>query len=213
MTKLFISYAQLDNDIVLDISGQLQVAGYEVWIDKFGIQGGELWVSALVKGISDCEIFLLFISSKSILSDYVRRELDIAFSEKRKIIPIKLEPVDIPQGWRYQLAGLQYINYQNPDWKSKLLQALGSEIGKASQAVRETGRLKNPYSTLPVLEPVERTLILANREKELKTAVEHLNNHRLLLITGMPGIGKSTFARALLEFIPCLLYTSDAADE
>jgi tetratricopeptide (TPR) repeat protein len=202
VTKLFISYAHLDNDIVLDISGQLPVAGYEVWIDKFGIQGGELWVSALVKGISDCDIFLLFISSKSILSDYVRRELDIAFSEKRKIIPIKLEPIDVPQGWRYQLAGLQYINYQNPDWKSKLLQALGSEIGKASQAVRETGRLKNPYSTLPVLEPVERTLILANREKELKTAVEHLNNHRLLLITGMPGIGKSTFARALLEFIP-----------
>jgi tetratricopeptide (TPR) repeat protein len=200
--KLFVSYAHLDSDIVLDISGQLQVAGYEVWIDKFGIQGGDLWVEEIVKGISGCDIFLLFVSSKSILSDYVRRELDIAFSEKRPIIPVRIEDVKFPQGWRYQLAGLQYVDFQRPDWKSKLLQALGSEIGTSPQAVRETGRLKNPYSTLPVLEPVERTLILANREKELKTAVEHLNNHRLLLITGMPGIGKSTFARALLEFIP-----------
>ena len=202
MKKLFVSYAHLDSDIVLDISGQLQVAGYEVWIDKFGIQGGDLWVEEIVKGISGCDIFLLFVSSKSILSDYVRRELDIAFSEKRPIIPVRIEDVKFPQGWRYQLAGLQYVDFQRPDWKSKLLQALGSEIGTSPQAVRETGRLKNPYSTLPVLEPVERTLILANREKELKTAVEHLINHRLLLITGMPGIGKSTFARALLEFIP-----------
>ncbi len=202
MTKLFISYAHLDSDIVLDISGQLQVAGYEVWIDKFGIQGGDLWVSAIVTGISDCDIFLLFISSKSILSDYIRRELDIAFSEKRKIIPIKIEQADIPQGWRYQLAGLQYIDYQRPDWISKLLMALGGELGTVHPSVRETGKLKNPYSTLPALEPVERRLILANREKELQKAVEHLNQHRLLLIMGMPGIGKSTFARALLEFIP-----------
>ncbi len=165
MTKLFISYAHLDSDIVLDISGQLQVAGYEVWIDKFGIQGGDLWVSAIVTGISDCDIFLLFISSKSILSDYIRRELDIAFSEKRKIIPIKIEQADIPQGWRYQLAGLQYIDYQRPDWISKLLMALGGELGTVHPSVRETGKLKNPYSTLPALEPVERRLILANRER------------------------------------------------
>jgi tetratricopeptide (TPR) repeat protein len=155
-----------------------------------------------VKGISDCDIFLLFVSSKSILSDYVRRELDIAFSEKRTIIPVRIEDVNVPQGWRYQLAGLQYINYQNPDWKSRLFQALGRKPDIRQQPLRDTGKLKNPYSSLPVLEPVERTLILSNREGELEKAVEHLKNHRILLVTGMPGIGKSTFARALLEFIP-----------
>lgn len=57
-------------------------------------------------------------------------------------------------------------------------------------------------SSLPVLEPTERPLILANREKELAKGVEYLKNHRLLIVNGMPGIGKSTFARALLEFMP-----------
>ena len=57
-------------------------------------------------------------------------------------------------------------------------------------------------SSLPVLEPTERLLILANREQELAKGVEFLKDHRLLMVNGMPGIGKSTFARALLEFMP-----------
>jgi serine/threonine protein kinase/tetratricopeptide (TPR) repeat protein len=57
-------------------------------------------------------------------------------------------------------------------------------------------------SSLPVLEPTERPLILANREKELARGVKYLKDHRLLIVNGMPGIGKSTFARALLEFMP-----------
>lgn len=78
--------------------------------------------------------------------------------------------------------------------------ALGGQ--PTSKPVPETGKLRNPYSSLPVLEPIERILILSNREKQLKRAVDHLNTHRLLLVTGMPGIGKSTFARALLGFMP-----------
>ncbi len=57
-------------------------------------------------------------------------------------------------------------------------------------------------SSLPVLETTERPLILSNRKKELARGVEYLKDHRLLIVNGMPGIGKSTFARALLEFMP-----------
>jgi len=64
---------------------------------------------------------------------------------------------------------------------------------------RRKGYIK---SSLPVLESAERELILSNQAKELKKGVDYLNNHRLLIITGMPGIGKSTLARAMLEFMP-----------
>ena len=201
MTKLFISYAHADSEIVLEISGELQKAGYEAWVDTSGIQGGALWGREIVKGINSCDVFLLFVSSKSILSDYVRRELDIAFDEKRKIIPVMIEKVDIPVEWDYQLAGIQYVDGRGPDWKSRLLTALGSQSVQPPHRER-LRRKKRSNSSLPMLEPIERTLILSNRAKELAKGVEHLKNHRLLLVTGMPGIGKSTFARALLEFIP-----------
>lgn len=64
---------------------------------------------------------------------------------------------------------------------------------------RQKGYIK---SSLPVLEPVERELVLSNQARELKRAIEFLKDHRLLIITGMPGIGKSTLARAILEFMP-----------
>jgi tetratricopeptide (TPR) repeat protein len=200
MSKLFISYAHADSEIVTRISKELQEAGHEVWIDLHGIQGGTLWGSEIAKAIISCDILLLFLSSRAVRSDYVRREVDIAFDEKRKILPVMLEKVEIPVELDYQLAGIQYIDYQAPDWKTRLMAALGTQ--PVLRSVKDTGKLKNPYSSLPVLEPIERILILSNREMELKKAVQYLEQHRLLLLTGMPGIGKSTFARALLEFLP-----------
>jgi hypothetical protein len=201
--KLFVSYAHLDSGIVLNVSQQLQEEGYQIWIDKFGIQGGELWVSEIVKGIRGCDIFLLFVSSNSTRSEYVRRELDVAFHEKRKIIHVMIEKTEIPDSWIFQLAGLQYVDYQSPDWKTQLLDALrGDQPYPSEPKPVETEPSKNPYSSLPVLELVERSLVFSNRGKELQEGIEQIRKHRLLIVTGMPGIGKSTFARALLDSRP-----------
>ena len=203
MTKLFISYAHLDSGIVLKIVRQLQEENYDVWIDKYGIEGGDLWASEIVKGIRGCDIFLLFVSSNSVRSSYVRRELDVAAGGNRKIIHVMIEDVEIPEHWVFQLAGLQYINYRSPDWYIQLLEALGENEATLPQKPQiSTGKLKNPYSSLPVLELVERSLIFSNREKELQEGIKQLKNHRLLVVTGMPGIGKSSFVRALLDSRP-----------
>ena len=86
------------------------------------------------------------------------------------------------------------------------IQALPKLAEKRAQAQANWDKKwqKKGYSksSLPVLEPTERPLILSNREKELAKGVEYLRDHRLLIVNGMPGIGKSTFARALLEFMP-----------
>ena len=71
MKKLFVSYAHLDSGIVLNVSRELQEKGYEVWIDKYGLQGGDLWVSEIVKGIRDCDIFLLFVYTKMSIKKFI----------------------------------------------------------------------------------------------------------------------------------------------
>ncbi|RPI89955.1 MAG: TIR domain-containing protein [Chloroflexi bacterium] len=197
MTKLFISYAHADTEAVIRIVEDLREAGHDVWIDTRGIQGGTLWGAEIAKAIVDHDVFLLFVSSKSIVSDFVRREVDIAFEEKKRILPVMLEKVEIPVHLDYQLAGIQYIDYCAPDWKSRLLAALSGR-----QALALPKKRKKLYPPIPALEKIEHSLVLSNRARELQKSLQHLENYRLLLITGMPGIGKSTFARALLDFKP-----------
>lgn len=201
MTKLFISYAHRDSDVVISISNELRDAGYDVWVDISGIQGGDLWVERITQAIVDCDVFLLFLSPQSIKSDHVRRELDLAFEEGKKILPLRLEKADIPMRWRYQLAGIQYIEYPTEHWKSRVLIALNPKPSTQAPDLT-TAKLKNPFSSRPVLEPIERRLILSNREEELTRAIQYMDEHRLLLVTGMHGIGKSTCTCALLDFRP-----------
>jgi serine/threonine protein kinase/tetratricopeptide (TPR) repeat protein len=69
---------------------------------------------------------------------------------------------------------------------------------------RQTDEKKRAYAVppIPVLEPGEKELILANRHKEIQWSIEYLKSHRVLMVTGMPGIGKSSLARTLLESRP-----------
>lgn len=127
MTKLFISYARTDKTVILPLTQNLQDLGFVVWIDVSGIQGGKTWSTEIVKAITDCDFFLLFISSDSVKSDSVRREVDLAYKNKKNIIPLRLEKIDIPLEWDYQTVGIQWIECAEADWISRLLVALGNK--------------------------------------------------------------------------------------
>jgi len=107
------------------------------------------------------------------------------------------------------LASLQTSHYQLTETLSMdndMIRAL-PKLAEKRTDTQDSGERrwqKKGYSrsSLPVLEPTERPLILINRGGEISRSMDHLKDHRLLLINGMPGIGKSTFARALLEFMP-----------
>src|SRR5688572_32175508 len=120
MSKLFVSYAHEDAANVQTIVRELQDLGFDIWIDSRGLKGGALWGPEIVKAIANCDFFLLFVSSNSTKSDNVRREVDLAYKNGRKIIPVRLEKVDIPSEWDYPLAGIQWIEYEKSDSVSRL---------------------------------------------------------------------------------------------
>ncbi|MCX6056748.1 MAG: toll/interleukin-1 receptor domain-containing protein [Chloroflexi bacterium] len=152
MTKLFISYAHADEKIVQIQARDLQDLGFDVWIDTRGIKGGSLWGSEIVEAITHCNFFLLFVSSGSMASDNVRREVQLAYEKKRSIIPIRLEKVDIVAQLSFPLAGIQWIEYSDSDWKSHLLVALGTgprEITKAEE--NEAININNVVNESPII--------------------------------------------------------------
>ncbi len=66
MTKLFISYARNDMVKIHPVTRELEELGFVVWMDVTRIKGGKNWGAEIVKAITECDYFLLFISSTSI---------------------------------------------------------------------------------------------------------------------------------------------------
>ena len=107
----FISYARLDSEIVDTLIMRLNKSGYRVWVDRKGIAGGEHWRQEIVDAIENCAVFILALSPNSVRSENVRKEVDLADSANRQIVPIELQPItDLPAKLKYQLAGIQRIN-------------------------------------------------------------------------------------------------------
>lgn len=128
MTRLFISYSHADSESVLPLARELQSLGFDVWFDKRGLIAGQLWEEKIVEAIIACDFFLLFISSNSVESDSVRREVSLAYQNGKTIIPLRLEKVHIPPTWGYQTIGIQWIECDEMNWQMKLLAALGLEV-------------------------------------------------------------------------------------
>jgi ribosomal protein L7/L12 len=134
MSHLFLSYSRDDIQLIDELINRLRQAGCHVWIDRTGIQGGELYRTRIVQAITECEYFMIALSSSSIKSRNVRKELDLAEVRNKTILPILLEQVSTPPEMEYQLAGLHTIDMTNFDEGCKqLLKSLGKESGELPQ--------------------------------------------------------------------------------
>ena len=129
MGHIFMSYSRHDTAVVDRIVGTLQEAGHKVWLDRHDIPGGKPWRREIVREIEEADAFLIALSSSSVTSENVRKELDLAETAQKRVIPLEIMSVDVPAEMRYQLIGLQRIDLAT-DFDvgcAKLLQALGRE--------------------------------------------------------------------------------------
>lgn len=74
------------------------------------------------------------------------------------------------------------------------------ETGKETQNLNKP-RHYNP-STLPEYSKRLKQFVDENRSEELKKALTYIGEHKILLISGVRGVGKSTLARALVDSRP-----------
>ena len=114
---LFISYAKEDLVFVDWLTKKLNTLGYNVWIDKQKLQGGESYSKEFPKIIKNETFrFLAVLSKNSINKDNPQKERTIATNVKREkkisdfVIPIKLDDFknsDLP----FFASNLTYISF------------------------------------------------------------------------------------------------------
>ena len=106
---LFISYARRDSARVVPLVEGLDRLGYRVWMDQTGIEGATLWSQEIVENMRAARVVLVFASKASFASEFVSREILLASEERKPILPLYLEEVEIPSTIRLQLTGIQHL--------------------------------------------------------------------------------------------------------
>ncbi|MDB4808099.1 toll/interleukin-1 receptor domain-containing protein [Verrucomicrobia bacterium] len=109
--EVFVSYARTDRERVVELVERMRSAGIGVWVDEGGIHGASLWGQEIVDAIDASKVMVLMISDSSITSDNVVKELSIASEDKKPILPVYLQRSQLPKSMRYQLAGIQHIEF------------------------------------------------------------------------------------------------------
>src|SRR5439155_19556816 len=115
---------------------QLQETGVSFWLDEQEIDGAHLWTAEITQAIRACRVLLLMLSPASAASEQALREVTLALEEHKPILPLLLEPLEIPATLRYPLAGLQQIELFRGDPEAKrgaLLRAL-ARLGVSASA-------------------------------------------------------------------------------
>jgi len=136
IADVFISYAAKDRERVAKLVEGLQQAGVSVWIDMAGIEVAAMWSKEIVSAIRECKVLLLSISPQSTESENVVKELALASERKKPIIPIYLEPAEIPETMEYQLAGIQRVEFYEGR-EEIALQAVIRALAKLGVAVAD----------------------------------------------------------------------------
>ena len=106
--EVFVSYSSQDHTQVSKIIERLRKAGVSVWMDEGGIDAATLWSEAIVEAINDCKVLIMMVSKHSNDSANVVKEVMLASESSKTILPVYLEPADIPTRLKYQLTGIQH---------------------------------------------------------------------------------------------------------
>ncbi len=125
MSDIFISYSSKDREHAEQLTELLASAGLSVWIDQSGIEAAESWSESIVDAIDSCKAFIVMLSPASILSPNVVKEVSLASEKRKKILPLDLEPVELPKNMQYALAGIQRAPMTNTDAILRALIKLG----------------------------------------------------------------------------------------
>lgn len=214
--RIFISYGHDEyTGFAHKLADVLTDSGYEVFIDRDGINYGEQWEINLEDGLNwtnggTCRgLFLLIMTPYSVRrpDGYCLNELAYAIDINLTIIPIMLKKVTPP----LSIYRLQYFNLPTDLTEGNAI--IQNRINKIVELLKDP----NSIDTTGIFLKLEKNLKPIDFNSEIKMYSKDFvgrdwlfslikkwlqNKDKILLITGSPGIGKSALSIYLYQRMP-----------
>lgn len=121
MEKVFVSFSSKDGETIAKITAELQQSGIAYWICKENEDFGAMYAATIVQAIKSCDIFLVFLSQNSNISQHVANEINVALMNNKVIIPVILGQVQFSPAMEYYLSGYQWIDLRQPGAVPRLI--------------------------------------------------------------------------------------------
>ena len=131
---IFVSYSHQDDEQVFAELSRIRDQGFNVWFDE-GISPGESWRGELANAISNCDLFLIFITPNSAASPNCQREVNFAQTRDRAVLAVHLTETTLSDELEFNLSDRQAIlkhQLDDSSYLDKLWSALGSAIEPVS---------------------------------------------------------------------------------
>jgi len=93
---VFVSYARHDREPVRRVVEELKKLGIETWVDADQLVPGDSWQNSIAEALRGATAILVFITPRSVASQYAVHELGFAQKHGVRLLPVLLEatPVD-----------------------------------------------------------------------------------------------------------------------
>ena len=92
---VFLSYSMKDRDWVSAFAESLRGSGVRAWFDASDIAPGDRWQDRIQEALRDSKFLVVILTSHTIDSPWTFFELGAAVADRKKIIPIITEEVDL----------------------------------------------------------------------------------------------------------------------
>lgn len=129
LKNIFISHSSIDIVFAKAFKKDLIEHGIVAWLDETELLLGDQLTRKITDAIENFNYLAIVISSHSVQSEWVKKELKIAKENSKEILPIKLEKVEIPSEIQHYIGDRVYADFTNPDLYAssfqKFLQLLG----------------------------------------------------------------------------------------
>ncbi len=92
---VFLSYSFKDKPWVSEFASALRDAGVKTWFDVSELAPGERWQDKIQEALRDSSTLIIILSPNSVESPWTFFELGAALADKKRIIPVVAEDVDL----------------------------------------------------------------------------------------------------------------------
>jgi len=135
--EVFISHSYEDHAVARKVYEFLKSEGLDCFMDDYDLRPGDEFVTKIPEAIRGSSVVVLIFSTNSDNSSDVTKELELARTGKKLIIPFRVEKLQ-PHGLAWILAGITWVDAFQPPIEAplrKLAERIGEILGMSKREV------------------------------------------------------------------------------